>query len=113
MVTTTSPPLTNAVPSKTIFMAQNNSTLNGKKVLIPGGSSGLGLATAKAAATEGAILTIVSANRQRIDEALQHLHGSATGITIDLSQEKYTTAVQTIRQLRPPGVHSRREPVAQ
>src|SRR5258707_5426606 len=69
-------------------MALNNSTLKDKQVLILGGSSGLGLATARAAAAEGAILTIVSANQQRIDHALQQLPGNATGHAIDLSQEK-------------------------
>jgi NAD(P)-dependent dehydrogenase (short-subunit alcohol dehydrogenase family) len=69
-------------------MTQNNSTLKDKKVLLLGGSSGLGLATAKAAATEGAIVTIVSGNQERIDQALQQLPGNATGYAIDLSLEK-------------------------
>jgi len=69
-------------------MAQHNNTLKDKKVLLFGGSSGLGLATAKAAAAEGAIVTIVSGNQQRLDLALQHLPASATGQAIDLSQEK-------------------------
>lgn len=69
-------------------MAQNNRTLKDKQVLILGGSSGLGLATARAAAAEGAILTIVSANQQRIDQALQQLPANATGHAVDLSLEK-------------------------
>jgi len=68
-------------------MAQNNSTLKDKKVLIFGGSSGLGLATARAAATEGAILTIVSGNPGRIEEALQQLPKNAIGQTVDLREE--------------------------
>jgi NAD(P)-dependent dehydrogenase (short-subunit alcohol dehydrogenase family) len=68
-------------------MAQNNSTLRAKKVLILGGSSGLGLATAKAAAAEGAILTIISGNPLRIEEALKQLPENATGGTIDLREE--------------------------
>jgi len=74
-------------------MAQNNSTLKDKKVIILGGSSGLGLATAQTAAEEGAIVTIVSSSRQRIDKALRQLPANATGHVIDLSQEK------NIRQL--------------
>lgn len=69
-------------------MAQNNSTLKDKKVLILGGSSGLGLATAIAAAAEGALVTIVSGNQQRVDQALKQLPANAIGHTIDLSQEK-------------------------
>jgi len=49
-------------------------TLHGKKIILLGGSSGLGLATAKAAATEGAAVTIVSANQARIDAALRELN---------------------------------------
>jgi len=48
-------------------------TLEGKKVIIMGGSSGLGLATAKAAATDGAAVVIVSSSQARIDGALQEL----------------------------------------
>jgi NAD(P)-dependent dehydrogenase (short-subunit alcohol dehydrogenase family) len=68
-------------------MAQNNSTLNDKKVLIFGGSSGLGLATARAAASEGATLTIVSGNPGRIKEALKQLPKNAIGQTVDLREE--------------------------
>jgi NAD(P)-dependent dehydrogenase (short-subunit alcohol dehydrogenase family) len=69
-------------------MAHNNITLKDKKILLFGGSSGLGLATAKAAAAEGAILTIVSGNSQRIQEALQGLPANAAGCTVDLREEK-------------------------
>ena len=44
-------------------------TLAGKEVVILGGSSGLGLATAKAAAHAGASVIIVSGNQQNIDKA--------------------------------------------
>jgi len=88
LVITLSPALKTFVSLKTIFMAQHNSTLKDKKVLILGGTSGLGLATAKAAATEGAIITIVSGSQQRIDQALQQLPANATGHAIDLSLEK-------------------------
>lgn len=53
-----------------------------------GGSSGIGLATAKAVAAEGANVVIVSGNQSRIDNALKELpHGSA-GFAVDLSQEE-------------------------
>ncbi|HTI12814.1 MAG TPA: SDR family oxidoreductase [Puia sp.] len=68
-------------------MANQISTLTGRKVLILGGSSGLGLATAKAAAAEGARVTIVSGNRHRIDAALQELPKGSEGHAVDLSKE--------------------------
>jgi NAD(P)-dependent dehydrogenase (short-subunit alcohol dehydrogenase family) len=62
--------------------------LNGKKVILLGGSSGIGLATAKAAAEEGATIIIVSSNQKRIDEALKHLPESSAGYVVDLSKEE-------------------------
>ena len=46
------------------------SDLNGKSVLIVGGSSGIGLAVAKAAAAEGAQVTIASRSTQKLEAAL-------------------------------------------
>ena len=42
-------------------------TLDGKRIVVLGGSSGIGLATAKAAAKEGASVVIASSRRARID----------------------------------------------
>ncbi len=64
-----------------------SSTLSGKSVLILGGSSGIGLATAKAAAAEGATVFIVSGNPQRLKEALGQLPSSAKGHVVDLRKE--------------------------
>jgi NAD(P)-dependent dehydrogenase (short-subunit alcohol dehydrogenase family) len=61
--------------------------LTGKKVIVLGGSSGIGLATAKAAAAEGAQVSIVSGNRQRIDKALAVLPANASGEVADLGDE--------------------------
>jgi len=68
-------------------MNNQMNSLEGKKVIILGGSSGLGLATAIAAAGEGGELIIVSSNRQRIDKALLQLPSTAKGYAIDLSRE--------------------------
>lgn len=62
--------------------------LQGKKVLLLGGSSGIGLATAKAAAAEGASVMIVSGNPGRLNSALKELPDSATGQVVDLSREE-------------------------
>jgi len=64
------------------------SQLQGKKVIILGGSSGLGLATAKAAANEGASIVIVSSNQSRINSALNELPEDSKGYAVDLSQER-------------------------
>ena len=64
-----------------------NGSLSGKRVVILGGSSGIGLATAKAAATEGAQLVIVSSNPHRIDKALNDLPEGCKGYTADLTSE--------------------------
>lgn len=61
--------------------------LKGKKVLILGGSSGIGFATAKAAANAGGQVTIVSGNQQRIDKALAELPEGSKSFVADLSNE--------------------------
>lgn len=58
-----------------------------------GGSSGIGLATAKAAAAEGAQVIIVSGNQKRIDDALQQLPANSEGHAADLSGEAAIKAV--------------------
>lgn len=66
----------------------SNQSLKNKRVVILGGSSGLGLATAKAAAAEGADVVIVSGNQSRIDTALQGLPPGTEGLAINLSIEQ-------------------------
>jgi NAD(P)-dependent dehydrogenase (short-subunit alcohol dehydrogenase family) len=62
--------------------------LTGKRVILLGASSGIGLATARKAAAEGASIVIVSGNRQRIDQALQELPAGSEGYAVDLSKEE-------------------------
>jgi NAD(P)-dependent dehydrogenase (short-subunit alcohol dehydrogenase family) len=62
--------------------------LKGKKVIVMGGSSGIGLATAQAAAAEGADVVVVSSNKDRVDEAVKSLPGKPEGHAVDLSTEK-------------------------
>lgn len=69
-------------------MENSSNTLKGKRIILLGGSSGIGLATAKAATAEGADVTIVSGNQSRIDQALKELPAGATGYAVDLSQEE-------------------------
>jgi NAD(P)-dependent dehydrogenase (short-subunit alcohol dehydrogenase family) len=75
----------NSYPMKT--KTDNYSTLQNKKVIVLGASSGLGLATAKAAANEGAKVIIVSGNPERINAALKELPAGCEGYAVDLREE--------------------------
>jgi len=66
----------------------SNSTLEGKRIVIIGGSSGIGLATAKAIAEEGGNVIIVSGNKERINQALTQLPSGNEGHAIDVSVEE-------------------------
>jgi NAD(P)-dependent dehydrogenase (short-subunit alcohol dehydrogenase family) len=68
-------------------------TLNGKRIVLLGGSSGIGLATASAAAQQGAEAVIVSSRQARVDAALATLPAGAEGHAVDLTDE---AAVQTL-----------------
>lgn len=61
-------------------------TLVGKRVLVVGGSSGIGLAVARLAAAEGAAVVIASSNAQRVAAATASLPG-AEGATLDVRDE--------------------------
>jgi NAD(P)-dependent dehydrogenase (short-subunit alcohol dehydrogenase family) len=67
---------------------KKNASLAGKKGIILGGSSGIGLATAKAAQEDGAKVVIVSSNQQRINNALNELPEGSEGYAVDLSKEE-------------------------
>jgi NAD(P)-dependent dehydrogenase (short-subunit alcohol dehydrogenase family) len=63
-------------------------SLEGKRVVILGGSSGLGLAVARAAAAEGASIVIASSRQARVDEALSTLPAETAGHVLDLADEE-------------------------
>lgn len=58
-----------------------------QRVLVFGGSAGIGLATAQLAAERGATAVIVSRSQARIDSALATLPASAEGYAADLASE--------------------------
>ena len=62
-------------------------TLNGKRIVLLGGSSGIGLATAQAAAKEGADLVIASSRQASLDAALLTLPAGTRGHVLDLASE--------------------------
>src|SRR5260221_10638124 len=61
--------------------------LRGKRILVLGGTSGIGLAVAEAAMTEGSDVVVVSSQQRRIDAALKSLGKGAEGYVADLSDE--------------------------
>jgi len=61
--------------------------LTNQRVVIIGGSSGMGLATARAAASAGADVTIASSDQARLDTALAGLPGNCGGVVVDTRNE--------------------------
>lgn len=62
-------------------------SLNGKRVVVLGGTSGLGFATALAAAREGATLVIASGTQERVSRAVAALPEGTQGHVVDLTDE--------------------------
>jgi NAD(P)-dependent dehydrogenase (short-subunit alcohol dehydrogenase family) len=62
-------------------------SLKNKRIVVLGGSAGIGLATAMAAADEGALVVIASSSQARVAEAQKKLPPSAEGHTINLLDE--------------------------
>ncbi|HWZ03094.1 MAG TPA: SDR family oxidoreductase [Mucilaginibacter sp.] len=65
-----------------------NGKLKGKRVVLLGGTSGFGFATALAAAAEGAEIIIASSRQRRVDEALAALPQGSQGYAVDLTDEQ-------------------------
>ena len=61
--------------------------LDGQKIVVIGGSSGMGLATARAAAMDGAEVTIASSRQGRVDAALGELPTGCVGAALDVRDE--------------------------
>src|SRR3989338_9142638 len=58
---------------------------DGKVVLITGGSTGIGLATAQAFAKEGARVAITGRSQNNLENAVQNIHGEVLAIQADAS----------------------------
>lgn len=61
--------------------------LQDKRVVVLGGSSGIGLATAQLATAQGAKVVIASSNAERVQKAVESIGGEAQGQAVDLSDE--------------------------
>jgi NAD(P)-dependent dehydrogenase (short-subunit alcohol dehydrogenase family) len=66
--------------------------LQNKRVIIVGGSSGIGLAVAELAASQGAKIVIASSNAERVQKAVESVGGEVKGQAVDVSDER---AVET------------------
>ena len=75
-------------------MAQKNQPpesyagLSHQRVVVLGGSSGLGLAVAQQVVAQGASAVIASSSSDRVKQAVATLDGKAEGHTLDLSNEQ-------------------------
>ena len=68
-------------------MHQGNG-LQDKRVVVVGGSSGIGLAVAQLAAAQGAKVVIVSSNEQRVQKAAESIGPEVHGHVVDVSDER-------------------------
>jgi NAD(P)-dependent dehydrogenase (short-subunit alcohol dehydrogenase family) len=64
-----------------------SSKLQNAQVLVIGGSSGIGLATAVAAADEGASVTIASRSKSKLDAALGSIRGNSRAVVLDTQDQ--------------------------
>jgi NAD(P)-dependent dehydrogenase (short-subunit alcohol dehydrogenase family) len=65
-----------------------NVKFESERIVILGGTSGIGLATAERAAADGATVIVASSSAERIDAALERLPASAEGYTVDVRREE-------------------------
>src|SRR5580692_5664378 len=66
---------------------ENRGGLSEKRIVVLGGSSGIGLSVAQQAVAQGATAIIASSNADRVKQAVATLDGKAEGHTLDLSNE--------------------------
>ena len=67
---------------------ENHGELSEKRIVVLGGSSGIGLAVAQQAVARGARAIIASSNAERVKQAVATLDGKAEGHALDLSNER-------------------------
>src|SRR5437660_5243623 len=62
--------------------------LQDKRVVVLGGSSGIGLEVAKQAASQGGSVVIASSSAERVQKAVESVGGEAQGQAVDVSDER-------------------------
>jgi NAD(P)-dependent dehydrogenase (short-subunit alcohol dehydrogenase family) len=65
-----------------------NTDFESERIVILGGTSGIGMATAQRAAADGVTVIVASSSAERIDAALERLPASAEGYTVDVRREE-------------------------
>ena len=74
--------------------------LSGQRVVVIGGSSGIGFAVAKGAQADGAVVTIGSSNPQNVEAAVGRLGAGAAGHAVDVkSDSDVATFFETVGAL--------------
>jgi NAD(P)-dependent dehydrogenase (short-subunit alcohol dehydrogenase family) len=68
-------------------MTTSTPTLHDQRVVLLGGTSGIGLATAQAAQAQGASVVVVSSRAESVDRALTTLGPRAQGHAVDMTDE--------------------------
>ena len=66
---------------------------DGQRVVVVGGTSGIGYAVAEAAVAEGAEVVVASREQAKIDAAVQQLGTAATGTMVDVGNEASIAAL--------------------
>ena len=66
---------------------QRRNDLQQQRVVVVGGSSGIGLAVAQQAASQGAKVVIASSNAERVQKAVECISGEAQGQAVNVSDE--------------------------
>src|SRR5271163_465929 len=67
---------------------ENQGELSEKRIVVLGGSSGIGLAVAQQLVARGARAIIASSNAHRVNQAVAMLDGKTEGHALDLSNER-------------------------
>ena len=62
-------------------------SLEGQKVVVVGGTGGIGLAVAQAAALQGARIVVASRSQKRCEQAAAKIEGDVEAYTVDVTDE--------------------------
>ena len=74
--------------------------LKGKRVVVTGGASGIGKATAKRFVLEGAKVVVFDYNEKAFDALKQEIPGLAGAVKVDVRQRRETSRLRSLRWTR-------------
>jgi NAD(P)-dependent dehydrogenase (short-subunit alcohol dehydrogenase family) len=74
-------------------MVMRDGILAGRTAVVTGGTSGIGLATARAFAAEGARVIVTGRGREALDDAVARIGGDAIGIAGDVADSAHHASV--------------------